>query len=531
MKIIFQILIFSSFIVNGHFTSVSERGTQIEDPCNENLIGTECNDWDACTIDDRYNTNCECEGIYLDTDNDGVCDADDLCDGSDDGYDEDNDTIPDGCDDCNNNDANNICTLPDPCNSIGGDSSFEYINQVTIGSINNISGNNDGYNDFRDQILEVKRGSLHEIILVPGYASGLYKEAWNIWIDFNKDGEFDNEKEKVLSRTQQGTITSTILIPLNPVSLGVTRMRISMQYNNDAEPCKDVTFGEVEDYYINIMPSIENNPCRQLSNDDFDLGYGEWEDGGSDCSRIQNDEDSYNWSIRLRDNSSTSTLTSHTLDLSLYDELEVDFQFIANSMELDEDFWFQISLDDGATYSTVKSWSSGREFDNGKEYKENISIKNKKLTDKVRIRWKCDATANADQVFLDNISVTACVKHDQENNSELLAQVEIATANETQFRSNPRKQKKKLSFGLNTYPNPATDNVSVKFSESLINIEQGLNVQLINMFGESINRIAISKEKEEYTFDVSQLESGMYMITLNNDYEIIESRKVMIVKY
>ena len=50
-----------------------------EDPCDNNLAGTTCDDNDACTINDVYDADCNCAGTYQDSDNDGVCDAEDLC--------------------------------------------------------------------------------------------------------------------------------------------------------------------------------------------------------------------------------------------------------------------------------------------------------------------------------------------------------------------------------------------------------------------------------------------------------------------
>jgi hypothetical protein len=41
--------------------------------------GTACNDNDACTTGDVYDINCQCTGTFADADNDGTCDADDLC--------------------------------------------------------------------------------------------------------------------------------------------------------------------------------------------------------------------------------------------------------------------------------------------------------------------------------------------------------------------------------------------------------------------------------------------------------------------
>ncbi len=47
------------------------------DTCDNSLFGTACDDNDACTIDDIFDNMCNCIGTYQDSDNDGVCDADD----------------------------------------------------------------------------------------------------------------------------------------------------------------------------------------------------------------------------------------------------------------------------------------------------------------------------------------------------------------------------------------------------------------------------------------------------------------------
>ncbi|WP_170309959.1 M12 family metallo-peptidase [Seonamhaeicola maritimus] len=74
--------------------------------CNDNDItiypGGTCDDGDACTINDAYDSNCNCAGTPTDdSDDDGVCDALDVCPNGDDTIDVDGDNIPDDCDDCN----------------------------------------------------------------------------------------------------------------------------------------------------------------------------------------------------------------------------------------------------------------------------------------------------------------------------------------------------------------------------------------------------------------------------------------------
>ncbi len=77
------------------------------DPCNDNIIGESCDDLDPCTINDLYDSDCNCIGTFADADSDGVCDVEDTCNGGDDAKDEDDDGIPDFCDPCNNKSINN----------------------------------------------------------------------------------------------------------------------------------------------------------------------------------------------------------------------------------------------------------------------------------------------------------------------------------------------------------------------------------------------------------------------------------------
>ncbi len=47
--------------------------------CN---VNASCNDGDVCTVNDQYNSNCECVGAFQDSDNDGICNANDNTNGN-----------------------------------------------------------------------------------------------------------------------------------------------------------------------------------------------------------------------------------------------------------------------------------------------------------------------------------------------------------------------------------------------------------------------------------------------------------------
>ncbi len=79
------------------------------DNMSDALIGTACDDGDACTVNDVWTNTCECKGIFMDADGDNVCDFIDTCPDFDDGIDIDADNIPDCLDACIDYNQNGIC--------------------------------------------------------------------------------------------------------------------------------------------------------------------------------------------------------------------------------------------------------------------------------------------------------------------------------------------------------------------------------------------------------------------------------------
>ncbi len=82
------------------------------DICNiisDALIGTPCNDGDDCTSNDNWTVDCECAGTFADSDGDGICDAEDNCNNFDDGIDIDDDGIPYCQDNCIDVNENGVC--------------------------------------------------------------------------------------------------------------------------------------------------------------------------------------------------------------------------------------------------------------------------------------------------------------------------------------------------------------------------------------------------------------------------------------
>jgi hypothetical protein len=66
-------------LVDASCTCTGEAIDCLGNPGGGALPGTPCDDGDACTTGDNYDANCNCVGTYQDADNDGTCDAQDLC--------------------------------------------------------------------------------------------------------------------------------------------------------------------------------------------------------------------------------------------------------------------------------------------------------------------------------------------------------------------------------------------------------------------------------------------------------------------
>lgn len=91
---------------------------------------------------------------------------------------------------------------------------------------------------------------------------------FNVFIDYNQDGTFDPVTERVFTGGPTGPtsatpvttfVTGSITIPFSSLT-GITRMRIVLREGGNATspPCGTYTWGETEDYLINIVPGP---PC------------------------------------------------------------------------------------------------------------------------------------------------------------------------------------------------------------------------------------------------------------------------------
>ena len=282
-------------------------------PCNCEMIGDKdsdgdgrCDKFDECPDNPNKTEAGMCGCDKYDSDNDWVCDDEDICPGgndkhdadgdgvpdfcdkcpgSDDNRDWDYDGIPDGCDECpdsatgdsdgdgvcddedicpggdDNLDANNNGT-PDFCErtkcAVRGNSEYEWIDDVKINDWYNKTGDNGGYAQFEHPSLMFFPGDSLDLWMTPGYIDQICELSFAIFIDWNGDLDFDDAEERVYDFRGLVEKGRGLRIP-DFVQPGKICIRFIAAYGRISSACDPCIDGEVEDYTI----MIKDRSCDQ----------------------------------------------------------------------------------------------------------------------------------------------------------------------------------------------------------------------------------------------------------------------------
>jgi hypothetical protein len=132
------------------------------------------------------------------------------------------------------------------------------------------------YSDFTGELISLTPGESYPLAVNLGGSATWYKNWYSVWIDFNRDGDFDDSGEQVyqgLENRQEDT-NGTISIP-SDVGLVTTRMRVTVKWRTmyaapAPEPCEIFHQGEVEDYTVSIH-GLEPVTCDSDLDLDFDV--------------------------------------------------------------------------------------------------------------------------------------------------------------------------------------------------------------------------------------------------------------------
>ena len=261
------------------------------------------------------------------------------------------------------------------------------------------------------------------------------------------------------------------------------------------------------------QPCSTGCTTQSIDDNNFDSGWGIWNDGGSDCRRSSQDSNYANsgsYCIRLRDNTNTSVMTTDNLNLAGFEEVTVDFTYVGRSMEDGEDFWLQVSTNGGSSYQTLTTYARGTDFSNNVREFETVVITGT-FTSTTRFRFRNDASGNSDWVYIDDVVLTGCNNGTNRIIDEKLLEEKSTDGIES----------------IHTYPNPTYDKLNVELNSS---IESNVQVSMINSQGQLVNQKLINTTigRSNITIDLSDYSPGIYFLhVISGEQKFVEKISVI----
>lgn len=130
-------------------------------------------------------------------------------------------------------------------------SSFEQINRVQYGSVDNRSQRSPGgYSNYTGLLTSVNKGSSQTITVT--IAGGEASTWGRVYVDWNQDGDFNDSGETFTLGSGAGpTYSTTISVPAGAYG-GYTTMRVRIGWSGSPSACGTASYGETEDYTIKV---------------------------------------------------------------------------------------------------------------------------------------------------------------------------------------------------------------------------------------------------------------------------------------
>ena len=183
---------------------------------------------------------------------------------------------------------------------------------------------------------------------------------------------------------------------------------------------KNATLLKIASLFIFILSAQFSFGQTILTYDNFNQGFGNWNDPGYRCELLNSwwssclngdDDDSGTFSVRLRRNTSSSRLISDQYDFSSYSQVKITYNFATSSAPDSGEGWFiEYSDDNGSNWETVK------QYINGVNFTENQCVSNEEVliepsstinfnSSQILLRFRNNMNKDNEQLWLDNIKV------------------------------------------------------------------------------------------------------------------------------
>lgn len=249
--------------------------------------------------------------------------------------------------------------------------------------------------------------------------------------------------------------------------------------------------------------------------DSFEYGFGNWNDGGADCSISTSQSSSGIYSVKLKDDSAeASSIYSNLIKLEGTELVTLSFKYHCFSMEVNESFMLEISTDGGNTFKIIDQWVSGIDFENEKFYSETVPV-NYKFSNSTVFRFRCEASSNNDHVYLDEIELTEGELNFGYQNLIL-----------TESLKPSKKESDSSIESIKIFPNPAKE----YFSLDLSSIEgQYGNIEIYNLLGSKLSRTVFKEDHPRVMeLPIDYLENGYYSVCIRTNKKKLHVMRLMV---
>ncbi|MFZ4399511.1 MAG: GEVED domain-containing protein [Bacteroidales bacterium] len=248
-----------------------------------------------------------------------------------------------------------INNLPVYCPSTATSTGDEDIGNVNFAGINNgvstpvlyNTNANQMYNDYTGlQTASIQPGMSYPISVSVIFANGGYTGLCNVYIDYNRNGIWDLPEELAFTSVYDeinSTVSGNVVVPYNAIP-GFTRMRVVVDESDMAPSCGTYSWGETEDYRVNIIPPIPH-----------DAGINKMNGIGTFLANTASNSQTPQFFIR---NYGSSLLTAATMNYVLNNAAPITHSWTGSLLSLGIDSVIQnLTLTPGM--NTIKAYTNG----------------------------------------------------------------------------------------------------------------------------------------------------------------------------
>ncbi len=254
----------------------------------------------------------------------------------------------------------------------------------------------------------------------------------------------------------------------------------------------------------------------------FESGWGLWNDGGDDVYRSTYAFNGSRYNIRLRDNSqSQSSMETNRLSFNSISDVKVDFEYKTLGFSNGEDFFLEYSTDNGYTWKNAKSWRKGEDFYNDTHNLASVKF-SAPFTNETRLRIRCDASSNNDELYIDNVKISKCkssyIDEDEPDNVKTASKKVSEKMGEIRL----------FDYQFKVSPNPAVDFIDVTFEQ---NISQKVKIHLYSMNGALVVSTSMNLNIDTQTsLNTSSLSGGVYLLKIIGERGVLSTKIIVLAK-